>query len=123
MAVLAISIAVVAVGVVVLTSGGQAARPATQLPDAYTRLAQQLKGHLRPLVGALSAPKKQAPSIQVPQQQGYSCAIASTNGCSLHPCIKYVQSAGVAVDAARGGRPDFFDQLPQAPRPSRARSR
>ena len=102
-AALAASVAVVGAVVVVLSNGGRASRPATRPADVYTQLAQQLKGHLHPLVpGPLATeigrPLK-APNIQIPQQNGYSCAIATTNGCSLHPCVKYVQSAVVAVAA------------------------
>jgi hypothetical protein len=103
-AALAASIAGFAVGVVVLASGSQASRPATPPADVYAQLAQQLKAHLQPLVPGPLATKVgrplKAPNIQIPQQNGYSCAVATTNGCSLHPCIKYVQSASVTVDAA-----------------------
>jgi hypothetical protein len=85
-AALAVSIAVVAVGVVLLTNGSQASRPATPRADVYTQLAQQLKRHLQPLVTVVT---RKAPNIQIPQQNGYSCAIATTSGCSLHPCVRY----------------------------------
>jgi hypothetical protein len=99
-AALAASTAVVVVGVIVLTSGSQSSRTATRPVDVYARLAQQLKGHLQPLVSVAAAKALKAPNIQIPQQNGYSCAIATTNGCSLHPCTKYVQSTGVAVSAS-----------------------
>jgi hypothetical protein len=95
-AALAASIALVAVAVVALTRQGSTRPPA----DVYTRLAQQLKGHLPPLVPA-KAITKHAPSIQVPPLQGYSCETASTNGCSLHPCVKYAVQQ-VAVPAGPG---------------------
>jgi hypothetical protein len=99
MAALAASIALVAVAVVALTGRGTT-RPPASSADVYTRLAQQLKGHLAPLVPTTTTTKKHAPTIQVPQQQGYSCEIASGTGCSLHPCVKYAQSVGeVAVVA------------------------
>jgi hypothetical protein len=104
-AALAASTAVVAVGVVVLTSGSQSSRPATRPVDVYAQLAQQLKGHLQPLVPGVLAtnigrPLKAVPrDLQVPLN-GYSCAVATTNGCSLHPCTKFVQSTGVAVSAS-----------------------
>jgi hypothetical protein len=97
MAALAASIALVAVAVVALTGRGTT-RPPASSADVYTRLAQQLKGHLAPLVPTTTTTKKHAPTIQVPQQQGYSCEIASGTGCSLHPCVKYAQSVSeVAV--------------------------
>jgi hypothetical protein len=91
-AALAASIAVVAVGVVVLASGSQASRPATHPADVYAQLAQQLKAQLKPLVPVATA---KAPNVQIPRDlqaplNGYSCAVATTNGCSLHPCVKYV---------------------------------
>ena len=53
-----------------------------------------------PLVPANPSTKKDAPTIQIPQQQGYSCEIASGAGCSPHPCVKYAQSVSeVAVTA------------------------
>lgn len=91
------AVGVVAVGVFALTRQGSTPPPAPHV-DVYTRLARQLKAHLQPLVGALTPPK-QAPSIQVPPQQGYSCETASGTGCSLHPCAKYTQAVG-EVDLA-----------------------
>jgi hypothetical protein len=94
---LAASIALVAVAVVALTRQGSTRPRATQV-DVYTRLARQLKGHLQPLVPVKTATKRHAPTIQVPPPQGYSCDVASTNGCSLHPCTKYaVQQVAVPV--------------------------
>jgi hypothetical protein len=78
--------------------------PPASHTDVYTQLAQQLKRHLRPLVVAKTVIKNHAPMIQVPQQQGYSCELASGNGCSLHPCVKYVQSVGELAVAATAGR-------------------
>src|SRR5262249_49573837 len=98
-AALAASIALVAVAIVALTRQGSTRPRATQ-DDVYTRLARQLEGHLQPLVPVKTATKQHAPTIQVPQPQGYSCEVASTNGCSLHPCTKYVQSAGAVVSVA-----------------------
>jgi hypothetical protein len=92
------AVAVLAVGVFALTRHGSTPRPASHA-DVYTQLAQQLKGHLRPLVPA-KATTKHAPTIQVPQQQGYSCEVASGTGCSLHPCVKYAQSVGDVSVAA-----------------------
>jgi hypothetical protein len=98
-AVLAASIALVAVAVVALSGRGKT-RPPASSADVYTRLAQQLKGHLAPLVPANTTTKQHAPTIQIPQQ-GYSCEIASGTGCSLHPCVKYAQSVSeVAVAVA-----------------------
>ena len=65
----------------------------------YTRLAQQLRGHLRPLVPTKTT-TKHAPSIQGHLPQGYSCEVASLTGCALHPCMKYVQSVGAVVSVA-----------------------
>lgn len=98
-AALVASTAAVAVGVVVLASGSQSSRAATRPADVYTQLAQQLKAHLQPLVTVVT---RNAPNIQIPREQlnGYSCAVATANGCSLHPCTKYVQSTGVAVSAS-----------------------
>jgi hypothetical protein len=43
---------------------------------------------------------RHAPNLQVPQF-GYSCEVASGNGCSLHPCVKYAQSlASAPADVA-----------------------
>lgn len=95
----AASIAVVAVAVVALTRQGGTRSPASHA-DVYTRLAHQLKGHLRPLVPA-KAITKHAPTIQVPTPQGYGCEIASSAGCSLHPCVRYAVES-VAVPAGPG---------------------
>jgi hypothetical protein len=48
-----------------------------------------------------SIPKvRHAPDIQAPQF-GFSCEVASGNGCSLHPCVKYAQSlASASADVA-----------------------
>ena len=96
------AVAVLAVGVYALTRQGST-RPPASPADVYTQLAQQLKGHLAPLVPAKTTTKKQAPTIQVPPQQGYSCEVASGTGCSLHPCVKYAQAAGNVVAAASAG--------------------
>jgi hypothetical protein len=98
-AALAASTALLAVAVIALTGQGTT-RPSASSADVYTRLAQQLKGHLAPLVPANTTTKKHAPTIQVPQTQGYSCEIASGTGCSLHPCVKYAQSVGAVAVAA-----------------------
>ena len=98
-AALAVLIALVAVALVALTGTATTGRPPSSA-DVYTRLAQQLKGHLAPLVPANTTTKKHAPTIQVPTQQGYSCEIASGTGCSLHPCVKYAQSVGEVAVAA-----------------------
>ena len=95
---LAASIVVVVVAVVAVTGRGTT-RPPTSRADIYTQLARQLKGHLKPLVGALTT-TKHAPTIQVPQQQGYSCEVASGTGCSLHPCVKYAESVGEVAATA-----------------------
>jgi hypothetical protein len=43
---------------------------------------------------------RHAPHLQVPPF-GYSCEVASGNGCSLHPCVKYAQSlASAPADVA-----------------------
>lgn len=89
-AALAAAVAVAAVAVVAFI-GQRTTRPPATHADVYKQLAQQLKGHLQPLVPA-KATTKHAPSIQVPMPQGYSCEVASTNGCSLHPCVKYARS-------------------------------
>jgi hypothetical protein len=88
-AAVAATIAMVAVAVVAFT-GRATTQPSASHADVYTQLAQQLKGHLAPLVPAKTT-TKHAPSIQVPQQQGYSCEVASSTGCSLHPCVRYAQ--------------------------------
>jgi hypothetical protein len=92
------AVALVAVGVVALTRQGSTPPPAPHV-DVYTQLARQLKRHLQPLVGVLTPPK-QAPTIQVPPQQGYSCETASGTGCSRHPCAKYAQAVGEVAVAA-----------------------
>ena len=98
-AALAASIGLVAVAVIALTGRGTT-RPPASSADVYTRLAQQLKGHLVPLVPANTSTLKHAPTIRIPQQQGYSCEIASGTGCSLHPCVKYAQSVSEVAVAA-----------------------
>jgi hypothetical protein len=55
-----------------LTLGGT--RPPATQADVYTRLAQQLKRHLLPLVPG-KATTKRAPSIPVPPAQGYTCEV------------------------------------------------
>jgi hypothetical protein len=93
------AVALVGAGGFALTRQGSTPPPASHT-DVYTQLAQQLKRHLQPLVVAKTVIKNHAPTIHVPQQQGYSCELASGNGCSLHPCVKYVQSVGEVAVAA-----------------------
>ena len=95
----ATSLAVVAAAVIALTRQGSS-RPSTSQADVYTQLAQQLKRHLRPLVSA-KVSVKHAPTIQIPQQQGYSCEVASGTGCSLRPCVKYaIEQMAVPANSA-----------------------
>jgi hypothetical protein len=92
MAAVAASIAVV-VAVVAFTGRGNT-QPTASHADVYKQLAQQLKRHLAPVPAKTTT--KHAPTIQVPQQQGYSCEVASGTGCSLHPCVRYAQSVALA---------------------------
>ena len=107
------AVAVLAVGVYALTRQGST-RPPASPADVYTQLAQQLKGHLAPLVPAKTTTKKQAPTIQVPPQQGYSCEVASGTGCSLHPCVKYAQADDVVAAASAGGCNNTAKATPRA---------
>jgi hypothetical protein len=86
------------VTVLAITHDG-AARPVPPAPkaDVYSKLARQLKQRLLPLPapGLRTAPKSSNVPRSIPHalaHNGYSCEIASANGCSLHPCVRYVQS-------------------------------
>jgi hypothetical protein len=93
-AAVAAAIAVVVAVAVVAFTGRGTTQPTASRADVYEQLVQQLKGHLAPLAPAKTT-TKHVPTIHVPQQQGYSCEVASGTGCSLHPCVRYAQSVAM----------------------------
>jgi hypothetical protein len=99
LAALAVSVAGVAMAVVALSQDHPAPKA-----DIYSRLAQQLRQHLKPLVapsrGVATGRSRALNAVPSVQQNGYSCAIATSTGCSLHPCIEYARSAALPPNGA-----------------------
>jgi hypothetical protein len=103
-----LAVVLVGVGVAVLLSSRGAPAPsksaaATAPAGVYARLAGQLKQQLP----ALFPPRLQVPQAGKPRTvvvphapnidvapSGYSCAVATGNSCSLHPCTVYAQAQG-----------------------------
>jgi hypothetical protein len=99
---LAVSIAGIAVAVAALSHGTRTTSPPAKQGDVYSRLVAQLKQHIKPLVPATPPGKVVVPpAIQRQlQQNGYSCAVATSSGCSPHPCIEYAASGTVPPNGA-----------------------